>query len=139
MRRSTDRGSVGRRTALRLLAGAAGSLALLSSRGAAEARGPDPIQAIVRSSDGAARIAARLEICCGAPERVEEIFAAELAALRRQAAAAGTLRQLAANVRRLVSADFAAGRVFMLDGWMLARTEVALCYEAAARGGRPRA
>lgn len=138
MPKTTDRAPIGRRMAMRVLAGGAGALALLSSFGPAAAAGlpgRDLIRAIVRSPGGAAKLAARLELRCGGPDRVEEIFAAELAMLRRKAAMAATPAQLAAELRQAVAADFAADRIFMLDGWVLARTELALYYEAT--GTRP--
>lgn len=123
--------SIGRRAALRLLAGVGAALLLPSRR--ATATSPSLIRSIVPSGP-AAKLAARLEACCGGRDRVEEAFAPELAAIRRLCAAGGSSTRLAAALRQAIRADFAAGRVFLLDGWVLARTELALSYAAAAEG-----
>lgn len=126
--------SIARRAALRLFAGVGAALLLPSRR--ATAACPSLIGSIVPPGP-AAQLAARLEACCGGRDRVEDIFAAELAALRRLCAATGSSTGLAAELRQAVRADFAAGRVFLLDGWVLARTELALSYLAAAEGRAP--
>ncbi len=93
------------------------------------------------SDDGAARLVALLgnrhaAIRLGRrhlSRHPEERDAAQLAArlTTRLAPAGGPIRRAA--LRRSLAADFAAGRVTALDGWILANTEVDLCALAALK------
>ena len=135
---TSDRDSIGRREAVRLLAGGAGVALLITDLPRAVAAilppgtcGRDLIRTLVGAPDCAAMLAARLEQCCGGPAGVEKAFATELAALRCHAASADSPRRLATDLQQAVRDDFAAARVFLLDGWLLSRTELALYFEAA--------
>lgn len=79
-------------------------------------------------SSAAARLAARLRDVSGGVPGVERAFAAELAWLRRGARSCPSNCTFAAEIRRRVRDDFAAERILRLDGWLLSRTELALCH-----------
>lgn len=136
---ATDEASLGRRALLRL--GAAGVVVLPFSPFAALAAaaprrataGAGRRLALVLSSTGSAgTLASRLRCRLGATAAVERELAAELARLRSLAAAPLSAAELAARIRRGIETDFAAGRTMRLDGWVLSRTELALCHAVAA-------
>lgn len=124
-----------RRAALRLiLAGCGVPLAAAP----ALALAPDTclgrhLAAIIPPS-AAAGIAARLRDAHGGAAGVDREFRDELEWLRRQAGSLPARRHLAAEIRRRVRDDFAAERVLRLDGWILSRTELALCHAASRPG-----
>lgn len=122
-----------RRAALRLIAG--GCSALPFAAAPALARSPDvsalqSLAAIIPST-AAAKLAARLRELHGGAPGVEREFQDELQWLRRGARAYPARSRLAAEVRRRVRDDFAGGRVLRFDGWILSRTELALCHAAS--------
>ena len=120
--------------ARRSLLKAGSSLLALAALGRTAAALPAP-------GDGAARLltllgnpgaAARLGRC-HLLRHPEEADAARLTArlTARLAPAGGPIRRAA--LRRSLAADFAAGRVTTVDGWILAATEVDLCALAALK------
>jgi hypothetical protein len=80
---------------------------------------------------GATALAVRLRRACGGSAAVERQFAVERARLHRLASGRTTIAGLRLALRELVGDDFASGRVFLLDGWLLSRTELALCHVVA--------
>lgn len=128
----------GRRAALRLIVAGCGALPFVAAPALAAAapgaRLEQRLAAIIPPA-AAARIAARLRDASGGTAGVDREFQDELGWLRRQADTCPARQRLATEIRRRVRDDFAVGRVLSLDGWILSRTELALCH-AVSRPGR---
>ncbi len=125
-----------RRAALRLIVAGCGALPFAGAAAQAaapEARLGQSLFEIIPPS-AAARIAARLRDAHGGLAGVDRDFQDELRWLRRQAGSLPARRHLAAEIRRRVRDDFAAERVLRLEGWILSRTELALCHAASPPG-----
>ena len=127
----------GRRAALRLIVAGCGALPFVAAPALATVPGAGLEQrlAAIIPPLAAARIAARLRDASGGTAGVDREFRDELGWLRRQAGTCPARRRLATEIRRRVRDDFAVGRVLSLDGWILSRTELALCH-AVSRPGR---
>jgi len=124
--------ATGRRTFLaRLLA--AGGVAALARPGRALAGiggipGGDALGRVVRVPESArvvGRAYLRREPAEANAARLRERILADLG-LDADAAAASADRELRERLRHRVRADFAAGRIVKLDGWILSLTEVRL-------------
>jgi hypothetical protein len=103
--------------------------AVPSNRAAVDAR--RRLVGIVAASRSATALAARLRRSFDTLAALEHAFAVELARLRDLAAAPISDTRLGIEIKRMIEADFAAGRALRLDGWVLSRTELALCHAAA--------
>lgn len=128
-----------RRGALRLIVAGCGSLPFVAVPALAVAPSAclgERLASIIPPS-AAAGIAARLRDDNGGTAGVDREFQDELGWLRRQAEACPTRQRLAAEIRRGVHDDFAAGRVLRVDGWILSRTELALCHAVSQPGISP--
>jgi hypothetical protein len=124
-----------RRELLRLVAAALPALApsaLSAARLPLDAARADELDRWIAESLGGADLAAL------ARDYAARFPAERAPAALRRAILAGRRRgeAIAAHVGRAVHADFAAGRIVVLDGWHLARTEARLIALAAShRGG----
>ena len=82
----------------------------------------------------AAALAARLRRACGGSAAVGREFSVEQARLHKLASGRLAVAGLRLAIGEMIKDDFAAGRVFLLDGWVLSRTELALCHAVAGTG-----
>jgi hypothetical protein len=126
----------GRRAALRLIVAGCGALPFVAFPALAAAPATPALQrlAAIIPPAAAARLAARLRDVNGGMGGVEREFRDELGWLHREAEACPARQRLAAEIRRRVRDDFAADRVLRFDGWILSRTELALCHAVSQPG-----
>ncbi len=138
--RTSDHAALSRRAFVGLVAaGAAAPFPFLSA--AAATRPPNVednssrrLALCLTDARSATALAVRLRRACGGSAAVEREFAVERARLHALASGRITITALRRAIRGLVTDDFASSRVFLLDGWVLSRTELALCHAVAAPG-----